>query len=150
MVNRLFSIFILIVGSIYFINSNGFSEKSGVQTFAPSFFPRIIIALMMVLAICLLIKSFLKKEKDSVSLVTIKTYISKHFRVLLILFLFLLYVIFLNIVGFLICSIVFLFISTIILRPFQKKYMTTNIILSVAFPVIVLLVFEQVLHIYLP
>ncbi|HCC3140706.1 tripartite tricarboxylate transporter TctB family protein [Niallia hominis] len=150
MVNRLFSIFILIVGTIFFINSNEFSEKSGVQTFAPSFFPRIIIGLMMILALCLLIKSFLSKDNDSFSMETIKIYVAKHFRVLLILFFFLLYVISLNIGGFLISSIAFLFISTIILRPLKIKYMATNIILSVAFPVIVLLVFEQVLHIYLP
>ena len=150
MIDRIFAIFILLVGGVFFLESNKFSEKSGVQTFAPSFFPRVIIILMVVLAISLFIKSFLSKQEESSLFTKLKLYVSEHYRVIAIFCLFFTFTMLIPLIGFLFSSMIFMFLSTVILRPIKKKFMATNVILAVTLPFIVQWVFQNVLNIYLP
>ncbi|PMC34794.1 hypothetical protein CJ195_21315 [Bacillus sp. UMB0899] len=150
MVDRIFAIFILLVGGVFFIESNKFSEKSGVQTFAPSFFPRVIIILMMILAITLLIKSFFSKQEKNSLFSNLKLYIFEHYRVIAILGLFFVFTMLIPFIGFLFSSMIFMFFATVILRPLKLRFMATNIILSLTLPFIVQWVFQNILNIYLP
>jgi len=150
MVDRIFAIFILLVGGAFFFESSKFSEKSGVQTFAPSFFPRVIIIFMMVLTIFLFIKSFIIKKENTSFLSKLKIYIVEHYRVILILFLFFIFTVLIPFIGFLYSSMIFIFLSTAILRPLKVRFMTTNILLALLLPLAVQWVFQNVLNIYLP
>ncbi len=150
MIDRIFAIFILLVGGVFFLESNKFSEKSGVQTFAPSFFPRVIIILMVILAISLLIKSFVSKQGESSLFTKLKLYVSEHYRVIAIFSLFFVFTILIPLIGFLFSSMIFMFFSTVILRPIKMKFMATNVILAVTLPFVVQWVFQNILNIYLP
>ncbi|MGO4889612.1 tripartite tricarboxylate transporter TctB family protein [Anaerobacillus sp. MEB173] len=150
MVNRIFAGVVLIVAGIFFIESRGFSEKTGMQTFAPSLFPTIILALMSVLAITVFIRSFFE-EKDSIALFTrVRVYMAEHWRVLSMIGLLFIYIYLLTVVGFFISTIAFLLIAFSILGQVTKKLLVANVALALLIPFSVQWVFQNVLNIYLP
>ncbi|MDT8860901.1 tripartite tricarboxylate transporter TctB family protein [Alkalihalobacillus sp. MEB130] len=150
MANRIFSLVVLIVAIVLFIESRSFSDKSVGQTFAPSSFPTAIIFIMTVLAIVLLISSF--KEKHSILLLfqRIKGYILEHWRVLALIAILYVYISVMPIIGFLISTMLFLLIVFSILRPWRKAFLVTNVVVSLVLPFTIQYVFQQFLNIYLP
>ncbi|MFC4321379.1 tripartite tricarboxylate transporter TctB family protein [Litchfieldia salsa] len=150
MINRIFAIVVLAISGLFFFQTTKFSEKSGVQTFAPSFFPRIILFLIVMLSLYLLVKSFLKRDESEKVSIMIKKYVKEHYQVLAIIGLFFLYVLFISIIGFLISSIFFLFITFTILRPKKVKSLLANALVAIALTVSIQYVFQQMLNIYLP
>lgn len=150
MINRIFSIIVLAISGLFIIESTKFSEKSGVQTFAPSFFPRIILFLIFMLSLYLLIKSFIENnDVDKISDL-IRKYVKDHYHVIVIIGLFLIYILLIPLVGFLISSILFLLSTFTSLRPKKRKYLLANLIVAIVLPFGIHYVFQQVLKIYLP
>ncbi|WP_209124856.1 tripartite tricarboxylate transporter TctB family protein [Alkalihalobacillus sp. BA299] len=149
MVNRIFSILVLVVAGIFFIESRGFSEKTGMQTFAPSFFPSVIIIVMSILALSLFIQSFKDKQKDDL-LKSLKVYIIEHWRVVITLILLVIYISLLPIIGFLISTMLFLLMVFAMLGPIKRQYLVVNVLLAVILPFGIQWVFQSILKIYLP
>ncbi|WP_078544727.1 tripartite tricarboxylate transporter TctB family protein [Litchfieldia alkalitelluris] len=150
MINRIFSIVVLAISGLFFFQTTKFSEKSGVQTFAPSFFPRIILFLIVMLSLYLLVKSFLKKDESEKVVVMVKTYVKEHYQVLVMIGIFFLYILLIPMIGFLISSIFFLFITFTLLRPKKVKSLFANAIVAIALSISIQYVFQQMLNIYLP
>ncbi|MBM7573349.1 tripartite tricarboxylate transporter TctB family protein [Aquibacillus albus] len=149
MANRVFSIIVLAICSLFFIESMKFSEKSGVQTFAPSFFPRVILVFIAILSVFIVIKSFKQVDKEKLGLL-IKHYVKEHYQVLAVIGIFFVYIGLISIIGFLWSSILFLFITFSLLRPIKRKALITNLTVAIVLPIGIQFVFQQLLNIYLP
>lgn len=135
---------------IFFYESRHFSQKTGMQTLAPLFFPSIILSILAILALSLFVKSFLEKKKEENVILSFNVYFRQHWRVITMMVLFFIYIYLIPVIGFLYSSIPFLFIAFTILRSWKISYLLTNSILSVSLPFLVQWVFQHFLYIYLP
>lgn len=125
--------------------------KSQVMDIGPDFMPTVVGTLILVLSVILLVQSVseLKKNPD-------KEYgkdESDYKRVLLSLILALLYVFLLKPVGFIICTLVYLFCQIYVLAPDShrtKKDMIMYLIIDVVFTLIVYYLFRIGFKIVLP
>ena len=150
MADRIFAIAVLIVGGLFAYESQSFSEKSGMQTFAPSFFPRVIIAIMFGLAVLLFIQSAMKADKGQAFLHQVKLYFRQHWRAPILLFCFFMYLASLPFAGFLPATIVFLLIGFSLLGTWKTSFFIRNAVLSVVLAAAIQMVFTNVLNVYLP
>lgn len=114
----------------------------------PAVFPRAIIAITALLAVISLIKTFLDKSEERISLSGAPY---RYRSVGLLLGLFLVYVLALPLVGFIASTVAFMFIAQVILTGAKrKKTLLINITVAVVSTILVYFVFTNALNIILP
>ncbi|MCR5810339.1 MAG: tripartite tricarboxylate transporter TctB family protein [Lachnospiraceae bacterium] len=143
-------IFFAVLGLALIISAR-MLPKSAVMEIGPDFMPTVVGTLILVLAVILLVQSYreLKKNPDKVY----EKDESDYKRVLMSLILALLYVFLLKPVGFIVCTLVYLFGQIMVLAPDTrrtKKDMITYLIINVVFTLVVYYLFRMGFKIILP
>ncbi|MCI3926996.1 tripartite tricarboxylate transporter TctB family protein [Paenibacillus sp. TRM 82003] len=152
MADRIFSAAALLFAGIFFYESAGFAEKNATQTFSSAFFPRTILVIMTVFALALLVQSFMKKDrKPEHSFSGLLAFFRLHWRVPAVTVLFVLYLYFMPLAGFLWSTVSFLLLGFLLLQhTFVTKRLLVFVPLSLGFTFAIHFIFERQLHILLP
>ncbi|HLR65994.1 MAG TPA: tripartite tricarboxylate transporter TctB family protein [Virgibacillus sp.] len=142
-INYIFSSAIFIISGIVIIYVFGLPAAEVTEGFGPGLFPLVISILMMVLSMSIIIQTFMDKRKhDDNNKADFKMMVLP----VLILGLVIVYSIFFNIIGFIISTVIFLFVCMLILQTKMLK----SIILSIVLTVAVYMMFTQILGVPLP
>ncbi|MBM7570035.1 tripartite tricarboxylate transporter TctB family protein [Aquibacillus albus] len=148
--DRIFGISVLIFCLIMFMETFNFAEKTPWQIAGPAVFPRFIIAVIAVVTLVLLIKSFLQKS-DRTSSFSWETFINKYGKTIILFALFGVYVVLLPILSFIIATLLFLIVGQAVLMGLKKpKTIVLNLSISVIMTFSVYLIFTHLLNIWLP
>lgn len=154
--DRLASIIILAFCAFFYYQTFGISNKN-LTGLEATFFPRILLGSIAVLAVLLLIRSFLIKKSAAIEDEDKKESQEKMgawWKVPLIFALFALYILVIDILGFTVSSSLFMAIVYLIAIPVPVKKNMKRHALSIAFLIAVSIaltfVFEQFLQVYLP
>lgn len=126
--------------------------KSKVMEIGPDFMPTVIGGIIVVLSVILLVQTFMKFKKGGAEQEYAKDD-SDYKRVALSLILALLYVFLLQKIGFIICTLVYLFCQIFVLAPDErrtKKDLLTYLIIDVVFTFVVFFLFRYGFKIVLP
>lgn len=147
--DRIAGLVLLVFSAFFYYQSTliDVKELTGLQA---TFFPRILLGFIAILAIIMIIQSFLKKEKKVAS--SEKKQNQKEWIVWVVFALFGLYILALDFVGFVIASFLFVGIVYLIILPEKKSIKKHVFSLSGLLVMIIVLqiVFERFLSVFLP
>lgn len=139
-------IFFLLFSIIIYIQSLKIHITVG-DIMGPRFFPQLVSIIMGSLSFILILISFKSKEKSE------KIFENKSSLIMTLVIL-LIYAILLEAIGFIILTIVYLFIQILLLLPKEylkdKKYLALTGIVSVITPIFLYFLFYKVFSIFLP
>src|SRR5690625_3291429 len=148
--DRIFSIVVIIVCIVMFLETFNFSTSSPYNT-GPELFPRIIILIVFLLSAALLIKSFFTKSEGRKTFISLKEFIDHYGSTILFFISFLIYTILLPILGFIFATLLFMFFAQTILTGFKKKkLLLLNVVISSISTIGVYFTFTEVLSLWLP
>lgn len=141
MLETIFSAFLCIVSAFIFYLSTQFDMAFiGDSGLGPDFFPQVIAIILFILSITLFVINIINKDKKSVYNPNIK-------YTFMVIFSFAVYIFFINIIGYLISTIIFAFVVITILKSKSK---VLNIIFAIIFPVALYLLFTYAFKVSLP
>ncbi len=127
--------------------------KSKVMDIGPDFMPTVVGVIILILAIILLIESVTGFKKNAEAAEKAGKDESDYKRVILSLILSLLYVYLLQPIGFIICTLVYLFAQIFVLAPDThrtKKHLIFYLVIDVVFTIVVYFLFRYGFTIVLP
>ena len=142
--NLIFSIILIVIVVLIYQWSINFPENTPGSGLGPGFFPRILIIMMLFISIYLIATSIIKKKKEKS--VSVGFNVNKLKKPILIVCLTILYTITLNYLGFLLDTIIYLIITSIL---FGNKYLQ-SLLFSIIFTFLVYLIFKKMLRVPLP
>lgn len=141
MLETIFSAFLCIVSAFIFYLSTQFDMAFiGDSGLGPDFFPQVIAIILFILSVTLFVINIINKDKKSVYNPNIK-------YTFMVIFSFAVYIFFINIIGYLISTIIFAFVVITILKSKSK---VLNIIFAIIFPVALYLLFTYAFKVSLP
>lgn len=125
-------------------------KVSKAETLGPQFLPKIISVLLGILSL-ILIKNAIKNRKNVIK----KEKLEKELNLplLLSILLLLFYITTINFIGFILVSIIYLFLQIRILslgKPIVKKEIIIEIIVSIVVPILIYFLFYKIFNIFLP
>lgn len=143
MISDIISGIVLIIFSIYiYYLTLNFPTQKG--TLGPASFPRILVILIAILSLIMILQSLKRKDAKIQESIEDKRGI---LFVILFIILFIAYSFLMNFLGFFLSSILFLFITSILL---DKKNFLVKIIFSVVTSILIFYVFKTILKVSLP
>jgi putative tricarboxylic transport membrane protein len=151
--DRALAIAISLFVIVMYIESYNIAGKSDWQKFSSAFYPRVLLTIMTILAVILLIRSFvLGKHNEKIRRsVDFKVFLEKYWKVILLFISFGIYVFILTRVGFVISSALYLFISQLILMGMKsRKSLFLNISITVIATLSIFFIFNYGLNVWLP
>ncbi|MFZ7103029.1 MAG: tripartite tricarboxylate transporter TctB family protein [Peptococcaceae bacterium] len=148
--DRVLSIVTLMVCFIMYRETYQFAKKASWQLVGPQVFPRVVIIIIALLAVIILIQSFIyensKKEKFD-----FRKFWGSYGKSVVIFFVFGLYVIFLPRIHFMAATIMFLVATQALLMGVKKrKALITNLAVTLIATFSVYTIFTNFLNIWLP
>jgi putative tricarboxylic transport membrane protein len=148
--DRILSISLLVFCLIMFMETFNFAEKSKMNIAGPEVYPRIVIASIAAFSVILLIRSFFSKA-DPAPRLEWKEFIKKYMNIILLFLFFGIYVFLLPNVGFIIATILFMFVSQALLMGVKKrKQLIVNICVTSVSTFFIYFIFTNFLSIWLP
>jgi putative tricarboxylic transport membrane protein len=149
--DRYLSISLILVTLFMFIETFNIAEKSSWQMYGSAFYPRILLALLAVLSVTLLIKSFTNKADLPKGAFNLTMLWKKYDKIILLFVFFGLYAASLPYLGFIIASLLYLFISQGLLLGYKEpKTIMLNTTVSVVTTFSVYFIFNNFLNVWLP
>lgn len=143
------SIVLISFSIIMYIETLSFPSAPKWESFGSSFFPRIIIGILLGLSVIMLIRSLLVKKTEVKT--SFKAFKAEYKLVLIIFAVTTVYIFILDKIGFLIATIIFMLVSQAILRGLKtKKDVALNMVISAVAPVFIYYIFTNFLNINLP
>ena len=112
--------------------------------------PKIWAVCMLLLALALIVRALRNKEKSSAASFSLGTWFSKNKEVVLTFIALLIYIAIMNLVGFIIASIFYIFAQTLILMPKDQRNFLKAGIIAVVFSSATYYVFVYWLAVLLP
>lgn len=150
MTDRIFAIVVIIIASIFWIESYYIPAVSGGYTLGPSFFPRMLLIALALLSAILLIKSFLPNN-TSPSFKGVGDFFKVHWRVPVLLVQFFLYILLLNMIGFVTSSILFMIGAfALLMKSYTPKFVVISFVLAFSLPLSISWLFQNFLRTVLP
>lgn len=141
--NITFAIFMLAIAAVFFFYADTFSMLPGQTDIGPSAFPKVICILLAICAVIIIITEIIKKDGEKVRLFNWKIFAGIATAAA--------YYFLLKPVGFVLCSIVAVFVMELLMlnEPFKKAW---PIVVSVAVigPVMIQIIFGTLLKVPLP
>ncbi|MGL4511426.1 MAG: tripartite tricarboxylate transporter TctB family protein [Cetobacterium sp.] len=140
MIEKVFSIFLLIVSLIGYYLARGF--ESGFMTdngLGAGFFPKLVCIVLGILSILMFIKSF--KDKN------IYKFSKDNKNTFIIIGLCVVYLFLMEKIGYLLATIIF---SISVIMTLDRKNIITSIIFSIVFPIGIYYLFSKVFNVSLP
>ena len=137
---------LLVVFGIIFLISSQRSERGAVLGQGGDFVPKVCSIAWLLISVLLLIFGLREDEGEQEKPIQMKTYLAT-------LFLLLLYVAALEVIGFVLCSVAYIFIQIMLFAPKEKrdkKNMILFAVIAVVVPVAVNLLFVNVFALILP
>lgn len=148
--DKIFGVCIFIVGVIFFLETSNFANTSGGYTIAPSFFPRVVIIIMCLLAILMVVNS-LRVKGNNTFFTDIKQFSILHWRIFAMLALLFIYIFIMPLTGFIIASMIFLLGGfSLLIQERSKNIIIASISVALIMPVSIHWLFENVLRTILP
>jgi len=148
--DRALSIILLLFCLIMYMETFNFAEKTKMQVAGPAVYPRIVIGIIAFLALIVLIQSFFAKTKNSEAF-NWKNFKEKYSKVIILFILFGIYVYLLSVLGFILSTLLYMFISQALLMGFkQRKPIIINVCVTSVATFLVYFVFTDFLGIWLP
>ena len=141
--NLIFSGVLIVLAGIFFKYADTFKMLPGQADIGPKAFPRFVSVVIVILAILLIITELKKNDQTKVQLFNLKFLIGLVTAVL--------YFLLFKKVGFVLCSMVSIFVMEVLLlnEPFKKAMpLVTGV--AVIVPVVIYLVFGMALKVPLP
>ena len=141
--NLIFSGVLIVLAGIFFKYADTFKMLPGQADIGPKAFPRFVSVVIVILAILLIITELKKNDQTKVQLFNLKFLIGLVTAVL--------YFLLFKKVGFVLCSMVSIFVMEVLLlnEPFKKAWpLVTGV--AVIVPVVIYLVFGMALKVPLP
>ena len=141
--NLIFSGMLIVLAGIFFKYADTFKMLPGQADIGPKAFPRFVSVVIVILAILLIITELKKNDQTKVQLFNLKFLIGLVTAVL--------YFLLFKKVGFVLCSMVSIFVMEVLLlnEPFKKAWpLVTGV--AVIVPVVIYLVFGMALKVPLP
>jgi putative tricarboxylic transport membrane protein len=150
--DRAFALVMLVVAAVMLVEARDIRPPTRWQPYGSAFFPQLLLGVLGLLAAMLLIRSFLRPaSSDRALLPAAGSFVRKNPHVIAMFATFGAYVVLLPLIGYLAATAGFLAASFVILRGFNSfRAAVANVALIVTVPLLVLLVFENVLSIRLP
>ncbi len=141
--NIIFAILLIVVSCVFFFYADTFRILPGQTDIGPKAFPKSVCVCLIVMGILLIISEIRKNDDKVIELFNWKFFAGLATAIL--------YVVFFKSAGFVVCSIVAIFIMELLLlnEPFKKAWplMTT---IAVVMPVAIQLIFGSFLNVPLP
>ncbi len=137
---------VLLVFCLFFYYQSKLIDIKDLTEITAAFFPRLVLVLIAILAVVLIIQSFLKKEKKK------EEKKEKEGIVWVIFALLALYILSLDLLGFIISSFIFITIVYLIILPEKRPIKNHVISLSslLVITIVLSLIFQNVLNVFLP
>lgn len=141
--NLIFSGVLIVLAGIFFKYADTFKMLPGQADIGPKAFPRFVSVVIVILAILLIITELKKNDQTKVQLFNLKFLIGLVTAVL--------YFLLFKKVGFVLCSIVSIFVMEVLLlnEPFKKAWPLVTGVAVIA-PIVIQLVFGVALKVPLP
>ncbi len=141
MLETIFSAFLCIVSAFIFYSSTQFNMAFiGDSGLGPDFFPKIIAIILFILSAILFVGSLRNKDKKSVYNPNMK-------YTFMVIFAFAVYIFLIDIIGYLISTIIF---ALVVITILKSKSKVLNIIFAIIFPVALYLLFTYAFKVSLP
>lgn len=150
--DRAFALAVLALVVTMLLASLDIPPATSWQPYGSAFYPRLLLAVVGLLAVLLLVRSFLPGGASSPALLpALRTFVRTNPRVLGLFVVFAAYVALMPVVGYLFSTICFLALSFLLLSGFAtRRASVISGVIVVAVPLVVFAVFENVLSIRLP
>ena len=141
--NLIFSGVLIVLAGIFFFYADTFKMLPGQADIGPKAFPRFVSVVIVILAILLIITELKKNDQTKVQLFNLKFLIGLVTAVL--------YFLLFKKVGFVLCSMVSIFVMEVLLlnEPFKKAWPLVTGVAVIA-PIVIQLVFGVALKVPLP
>ena len=141
--NLIFSGVLIVLAGIFFKYADTFKMLPGQADIGPKAFPRFVSVVIVILAILLIITELKKNDQTKVQLFNLKFLIGLVTAVL--------YFLLFKTVGFVLCSMVSIFVMEVLLlnEPFKKAWPLVTGVAVIA-PIVIQLVFGVALKVPLP
>ncbi len=141
--NLIFAGILIILSGIFYKASDSFKMLPGQADIGPKAFPRFVCICIVILAVLLIIETVKKNDQTTIPLVNVKILIGLAVAVL--------YFLLFKKVGFVLCSIVSIFVMEVLLlnEPFKKAWPLVTAVALLA-PVLIQLIFGVALKVPLP
>ena len=141
--NLIFSGVLIVLAGIFFKYADTFKMLPGQADIGPKAFPRFVSVVIVILAILLIITELKKNDQTKVQLFNLKFLIGLVTAVL--------YFLLFKKVGFVLCSIVSIFVMEVLLlnEPFKKAWPLVTAVAILA-PIVIQLIFGVALKVPLP
>lgn len=141
--NLIFSGVLIVLAGIFFKYADTFKMLPGQADIGPKAFPRFVSVVIVILAILLIITELKKNDQTKVQLFNLKFLIGLVTAVL--------YFLLFKKVGFVLCSMVSIFVMEVLLlnEPFKKAWPLVTGVAVIA-PIVIQLVFGMALKVPLP
>jgi putative tricarboxylic transport membrane protein len=148
--DRALSICLLLFCLILYMETFNFAEKTSLQVAGPEAYPRIVLGIIAVFSLIVLVQSFLTKANPSAAFEW-KGFLNKYGKIILLFLSFGIYVFLLSTVGFIIATLIFMFVGQALLMGLrQPKPVIINICVTSVATFLVYFVFTDFLGIWLP
>jgi putative tricarboxylic transport membrane protein len=148
--DRALSISLLIFCLIMYMETFNFAEKTNLQVAGPEVYPRIVLSIIAAFSIIVLIKSFFTKENTTAAFEW-KGFLDEYGKIILLFLSFGIYVFLLATVGFIVATLLFMFVGQALLMGLkQPKPIIINICVTSVATFLVYFVFTDFLGIWLP
>ena len=141
--NIIFALVIMVLACVFFIYADSFKILPGQADIGPKAYPRAVCVCLVILSVLLIISELKKKDDSVIQLFNLKFFIGLATAIL--------YLVFFKKLGFVICSVIAIFVMEILLlnEPLKKAW---PLVVSVAVivPVLMQLVFGVFLKVPVP
>lgn len=149
--DRFLAVVTLAMVAILLVESGNIASKTSWQPYGSSLFPQILLSVTGLLAIAILLKSFLKPSKMSSPRQSIKDVLIEKQKIILLFLIFGLYVLALSYLGYLISTLLFMVTTQALLLGIDsRKKWLINLGTSFTIVPLVFVVFRYGLNIWLP
>jgi putative tricarboxylic transport membrane protein len=149
--DRALSLALILFVGVMFAETFNFPEKSDWQMFSPAFYPRIILSIISVLTLILCIRSFKQAKPATESKDRKSSFWKEYGKVILLFVIFAIYVILLQLIGFIMATILYLLASQAVLMGIkERKAWILNSSVSLIATFTVYFIFTDVLQVWLP
>ncbi|GAB3798183.1 tripartite tricarboxylate transporter TctB family protein [Virgibacillus kimchii] len=150
-------IFLILLSALIYFNSGDFAQLNAAETHLdPGSYPKLIAALLFLLSLILIVKQMvtLIKAKEFGFKNSFKDFLQRQWHEYRLVFYMLavlgLYIFTINLLGFIVSTILFIIAAGLLIGPIKKKNVITIAIISFAMTFAVYFFFENVLYVRFP
>ncbi|MCQ0972091.1 tripartite tricarboxylate transporter TctB family protein [Paracoccus sp. TK19116] len=150
--DRAFALAVLALVATMYVASLDIRPATSWQPYGSAFYPRLLLGVVGLLAVLLLIRSFLPSAPVQTAMIpALVAFVRTNPRVPALFLVFAAYVAMMPVTGYLLATMGFLILSFLLLSGFSSRRIAlVSLILVIAVPLIVFFVFENILSIRLP